>query len=169
MKTEPHIRLLRPDELSAKDLDSLAAFVRVHGRVPPERVRANLAGAFAIAVADIAGQTAGLSCLKVPRPAYLEDLCRRTGLNLRGFLERGYTCVAPDFRGRGLARRLTSSLQRAAGERPFYVLAGAEDPIIDRLLQDTGMARLLDFDSRKAGRRLALWVNANGRARLGLK
>ncbi|RMF45263.1 MAG: hypothetical protein D6751_07660, partial [Deltaproteobacteria bacterium] len=101
MTTEIRIELVKPADLAGGDLDDLAAFVRNHGRVPPARVRANLERACLIAVARAGDSIAGLSCLKVPRPAYLEDLCRRTGLNLHGFFERGYTCVAPGFRGRG--------------------------------------------------------------------
>ncbi len=169
MGRDIRLDLIRPAELAAAELDAFAGFIQRHGRVPPGQVRANLERACLIAVARAEESIAGLSCLKVPRPAYLDDLCRRTGLNLQGFFERGYTCVAPGFRGRGLARRLTTALLQEAGQRPVYVLAGADDAIIGRLLRDTEMTRLLQFDSRKAGRKLALWVNAAGLARLGRK
>ncbi|TYO95849.1 hypothetical protein EDC39_11656 [Geothermobacter ehrlichii] len=159
---------LPPDRLDESRLDMLAAFIRRHGRVPPGRVRANLEKAYRIAWAEVAGRLAGVSCLKRPRPAYLQDLGARLGFVLDGFLERGYTCVSPDRQGAGIATALTTRLTEEAGDRPFYVLAAETNPSINSILLAGGMVRIKAFDSEKAGRRLAFWVSPPGARRLGL-
>jgi len=168
VKPPLHIGCRPASGLDAAALDRLAAFIHRHGRVPPGRVRGNLGRAFRIAWATLDGELAGVSCLKRPRPNYLKNLEQRLGYALAGFLERGYTCVKPEFQGRGIATGLTRRLSEEAGSRPYYVLAGENDRAITRLLTAGGMIRLRAFDSELSGRRLAFWVSPTGARRLNV-
>jgi len=162
----PSFHCQAPATLVAACLDRFAAFVAAHGGVPPERVRDNLERAFRIVWAEQGNAIAGISCLKRPRPEYLENLCHRVQLPLEGFLERGYTCVHPEHAGQGIAGRLVALLREAAGDRPYYALVHERNPAIQAILRQGGEVKLQSFYSDLAGRELGLWVSPAGLARL---
>ncbi|MFO7750719.1 MAG: hypothetical protein R6V54_11575, partial [Desulfobacteraceae bacterium] len=92
----------RPDEFSPKFFDEIVRLVESGGSVNPRWVRHNIENAFLIGYVLYRKTLAGCSVLKNPRPEYIRAVKEQAGLDLSGFLERGYTSVLQKYRGRGL-------------------------------------------------------------------
>ena len=86
---------VQPDELPVGFLDEICRMVEAGGSVGTKWLRHNLKRAFLIGYVLAKGIIVGNSCLKRPRPEYIEAVKRQSGLDLSGYLERGlYRCQA---------------------------------------------------------------------------
>ncbi len=110
-------RFLPPDRLPDGYLEAICAMVAAGGTVAATHVRFNLLRAHLIGYVQEKGVIVGNSSLKNPRPEYIEAVQRQTGLDLTGFVERGYTSVRPEYRGLGIGTRLLEGLTQM-GRRP---------------------------------------------------
>ncbi|MEE4114403.1 MAG: GNAT family N-acetyltransferase, partial [Desulfobacteraceae bacterium] len=120
-------RFIPPDRLPDGYLEEICAMVAAGGTVAPTHVRFNLLRAHLIGYVQENGVIVGNSSLKNPRPEYIDAVQRQTGLDLTGFVERGYTSVRPEYRGLGIGTRLLEGLTQRAGGRKIFSVIGEDN------------------------------------------
>jgi GNAT superfamily N-acetyltransferase len=149
---------LPPDRLPDGCLETICAMVAAGGTVAATHVRSNLQRAHLIGYVQEKGVVVGNSSLKNPRPEYIEAVRRQTGLDLTGFVERGYTSVRPEYRGLGIGTRLLEGLtQRAGGRKIFSVIA--EDNAATKIIAIRNRTRkVATYFSEKAGKPVGIWM-----------
>ena len=150
----------RPDQLPAGYLDVICDMVAAGGTVAATYVRSNLEKAFLVGYVLENDIIVGNSSLKHPRPVYIDAVRRQSGLDLSGFVERGYTSVRPEYRGLGIGTRLLAGLtERADGRRIFSVIA--EDNHATQLIaRRNDTRRVATYFSQKAGKPVGIWMPA---------
>lgn len=149
-----------PAAIARQRMQAIAGLIAKGGLIDTGRVAENLAHAFLVAFALRQGQVVGTCALKRPRPAYLADLMQRSGLDLTGYLERGYTSVAEDCRQRGVAQALVDGLTARAAGRPVYVVIAEGNEGAQRTSMAAGTEKKAVFPAARDGRPLGLWVQS---------
>lgn len=150
-----------PGELPGGYLDTIAGLVEAGGSVDPARVRANLEHAWLIGyVLDDSGKIIACASLKHPRAEYTEMVRQQTGLDLSGYLERGYTSVVPEYRGRGIASNLLAGLTaRARAEsRMLYSVIGEDNIGGQKIALNNSTRKAALYRSPKTGKKMGVWV-----------
>ncbi len=151
-------RFLAPDALSPGEMDEVCAMVVAGGSVGTRWVRHNLERAFLIGVVTERGVIVANSSLKHPRREYIEAVSRAAGLDLSGFLERGYTSVRPEYRNLGIGTRLLEGLTaRARGYRIFSII-GEDNVATQKIALHNRTRKVLTFFSQSLGKRVGLWM-----------
>jgi len=149
---------LPPDQLPAGYLDEICAMVAAGGTVATTHVRSNLERAFLIGYVEERGVIVGNSSLKNPRPAYVDDVRRQSGLDLSGYVERGYTSVRPEYRGLGMGTTLLEGLTQRAGDRKIFSVI-AEDNEATKIIATRNRTRqVATYFSEKAGKSVGIWM-----------
>lgn len=147
-----------PDQLLPGRLDQIETLVRAGQAVGTQYVRHNLERAHLIACALEGPRVVATVTLKHPRPQYVERLKRRTGLDLTGYLERGYTSVHPDFSGRGLGTRLVRHLTEQAPGHQIYVVIAMHNLAAQAISIRCGTKLAARFFSRTTGQEYGVWL-----------
>jgi GNAT superfamily N-acetyltransferase len=155
-KIEYHYR--RPEELSPELLDEICALILEVGSMRPERVRENLERAFLIGYAQSEGRVVGTVTLKRPRPEYVQSVEDQTGLDLSGFLERGYTSVRSEYRGLAVGATLIRDLTARAEGRPIYVVIASDNPAAQALARGNDTHLRATYFSRILDKEVGVWV-----------
>jgi GNAT superfamily N-acetyltransferase len=151
-------RCLPPRDLEPGLLDQIERLVLGGRAVGPGYVRHNLERAFLVAYALQGRRVVATVSLKHPRPEYIDRLKQRTGLDLAGYLERGYTSVHPDFRGQGLGTRLVDFLTRQAAVRQIYVVIAMDNLGAQAITRRAGTRLAAQFHSRATGQDYGVWI-----------
>ncbi len=92
----------------------------------------------------------------------LVRLLAKTGLDLTGFVERGYTSVRPEYRGLGIGTRLLE-LETAGARRegvPVYSIISRDNPGAEEMARRNRTSRVASFYSEIKGKELGLWMPA---------
>jgi GNAT superfamily N-acetyltransferase len=149
---------LAPDALPDGCLDEICAMVAAGGTVADTHVRFNLERAHLIGYVQEKGVIVGNSSLKNPRREYIDTVRRQSGLDLTGFLERGYTSVRPEYRGLGIGTKLLEGLTRRAGDRKIFSVI-AEDNAATKVIATRNRTRkVAAYFSEKAGKQVGIWM-----------
>ncbi len=149
---------LPPDRLPVGYLEEICAMVAAGGTVATTHVRFNLERAHLIGYVQEKGVIVGNSSLKNPRPEYIHDVRRQSGLDLTGYLERGYTSVRPEYRGLGIGTRLLEGLTQRAGDRKIFSVI-AEDNAATKVIATRNRTRqVATYFSEKAGKPVGIWM-----------
>lgn len=149
---------LTPDRLPDGYLDEICDMVAAGGTVAATHVRSNLERAFLIAYVEERGVIVGNSSLKNPRPAYIDSVRRRSGPDLSGYVERGYTSVRPEYRGLGMGTKLLEGLTQRAGDRKIFSVI-AEDNEATKIIAIRNRTRhVATYFSEKAGKPVGIWI-----------
>ena len=147
-----------PGDLPDGYLDDICAMVAAGGTVASTHVRANLQRAYLIGYVVEKGRIVGNSSLKNPRPAYIDSVRRQTGIDLSGYVERGYTSVRPEYRGLGIGTKLLDGLTRRAGDRRIFSVI-AEDNTATKIIATRNRTRkVATYFSNKAGKPVGIWM-----------
>ena len=150
----------KPMEIPDRMLQQIDSLIRSHGAVGPTFIRDNLRNAYLIGYAiSPEGAVVGTVVLKRQKEAYRRKLEEATGLDLSGFLERGYTSVEPGWRGYGVAGRLIRGLSERAPDQRVYVTIDLTNAPALELTANNGMVLAARFRSPRTGRELGLFVN----------
>ncbi|MFH1034879.1 MAG: GNAT family N-acetyltransferase [Pseudomonadota bacterium] len=152
------LRCQPPQTLEPGLLDEIEALVLSGQAVGPGYVRHNLERAHLIAYALAQGRVVATVSLKHPRPEYVARLKQRTGLDLDGFLERGYTSVRPDFRGQGLGTLLVDYLTRQAAGRQIYVVIASDNLGAQAITRRNRTRLVAQFRSQATGQEYGIWI-----------
>ncbi|MFO7839178.1 MAG: GNAT family N-acetyltransferase [Desulfosalsimonadaceae bacterium] len=154
-------RFSAPEDLPDGYLDEICSLVEAGGSVDPAKVRANLEGAYLIGyVLDDQGRLIACSGLKYPRRQYTETVRQQTGLDLSGYLERGYTSVLPEYRGRRIASNLLAGLTaraRADGRR-LYSVIGEDNVGGQKIALNNNTRKAAVYKSPKSGKQMGIWI-----------
>ena len=157
-----------PGELTGERFEEICRLVEAGGAVNPRWVRHNLRRAFLIAYAEEKGVVVADSSLKRPRPEYVERVREKTGIDISGFLERGYTSVRPEYRGLGIGTRLLEGLTSRAGGRPIYSIIREDDDATRTIAVRNRTVRVARFHSEVMGKDVGLWMPEDTARALGL-
>ena len=115
----------RPDQMPDGYLRVLAELIEAGG-VNPKWVRHHLDRAYLIGYAMDGDLIVGVEVLKEPRPEYIQRVKELTGLDLGGYVERGYASVRPEFQRRGILTRMSGGLIERAKDRKTYVVMSSD-------------------------------------------
>jgi len=151
-------RYCPPDRLAAGRLDEICAMVAAGGTVATTHVRSNLKRAHLIGYAEENGVVVGNSSLKNPRPEYIETVYRQSGLNLTGYLERGYTSVRPEYRGLGMGTTLLEGLTQRAGDRKIFSVISEDNEATKIIAKRNRTRKVATYFSEKAGKQVGIWM-----------
>ena len=155
-EVEYHFR--PPQEIPARMLERIQAMIVAGGKVRPRWVGHNLRRAFLVAYALERGVLVGTETLKNPRPEYLAELKAKTGLDLRGYLERGYVSVHPLYRGLGVADRLVAGLVQRQGGRKVFLAIAHDSHAAQSLTTRHGSRPRAVYRSGILGKEVAIWI-----------
>lgn len=151
-----------PAELPPGYMDRICELVAAGGSVPGGWVRTNLERAYLIGyVLDKKGDEevlAACSSLKEPRAEFTDMVREQTGLDLDGYLERGYTSVLPAYRGKGIASRLLEGLTARVGRRKLYSVIGEDNIGGQKIALNNRTRKVATYESPKTGKKLGVWI-----------
>ena len=147
-----------PDRLPGGYLDEICAMVAAGGTVATTHVRDNLQRAHLIGYVLESGVIVGNSSLKNPRREYIDSVRQRSGLDLTGFVERGYTSVRPEYRGLGIGTKLLAGLTARAGERPIFSVISEDNAATQTIARRNRTRKVATYFSDKAGKMVGIWM-----------
>lgn len=139
-------------------LDEICTMVAAGGTVADTHVRFNLERAYLIGYVQEKGVLVGNSSLKNPRPEYIDAVRRQTGLDLTGYVERGYTSVRPEYRGLGIGTRLLEGLTRRAGDRRIFSVIAEDNAATKVIAMRNHTRKVATYFSEKAGKPVGIWM-----------
>jgi len=151
-------RFCPPDQLPDGCLDDICAMVAAGGTVAATHVRSNLERAYLIGYVLENGIVVANSSLKNPRPQYIDSVRQRAGLDLTGFVERGYTSVRPEYRGLGIGTRLLEGLTARAGGRKIFSVIAEDNEATKIIARRNRTRRVAGYTSEKAGKPVGIWM-----------
>lgn len=149
-----------PERLPPGMLEEAIELVKAGGAVAPEVMERNLRRAYLVACCLEEGELVGVSSLKRPRGQYLESLRQRTGLDLSGYAERGYTSVRPEYRGLGIGTKLLEGETAIARQRGIkvYSILDAQNRGAQEMARRNRTRIVARFRNETTGKELAIWM-----------
>lgn len=149
-----------PDEIPEETLQEIGALVAQGGAVGTAWLDEMLKSAFLIGYAlDSGKRVVGCEVLKTPKDAYRKKIESRTGLDLSGYLERGYAAVAEGFRGRGILDTIVKGLIKQAQGRKTYVTTSMNNGPVVWLTQKHGMRLAGRYVNPRTGHEIGVFIN----------
>ncbi|MFO7783653.1 MAG: hypothetical protein ACQET7_06140 [Thermodesulfobacteriota bacterium] len=150
----------RPEEISGKTLAELRDLVARGGAVGTAWIDEMLQSAFLIGYAEgPGGRVVGCEVLKVPKEAYRKKIEAATGLDLSGYLERGYAAVAEGYRGRGILGTIVRGLVEHGQGRKAYVTTSMDNRPIVWLTEKNGMRLAGRYLNPGTGHEIGVFIN----------
>jgi GNAT superfamily N-acetyltransferase len=156
-------RFEEPEEVPEERLQKIETLIVKHGAVGHAFIHDNLRNAYLIGYAvNAGGEIIGTVVLKRQKEAYRGKLEEATGMDLSGFLERGYTTVDPLWRGCGIAGRLILGLSERAPDQRVYVTIDLTNGPALELTRKSGMSLQARFQNPRTGKELGLFLKSDG-------
>jgi hypothetical protein len=154
----------KPDQISSQVLDQIQFLIKKGGAVGSAYIKENLENAFLVSYAlDQEGLVIGTVTLKHPKDAYRRKIEAATGLDLSGYLERGYTSVEPEFRNSDVADRLIKGLiERSRGQK-IYVTIRMDNTFALELTYKNNMVLAAQFIHERTGHKIGVFTNKESR------
>ena len=149
---------LTPDRLADGYMEEICAMVAAGGTVAITHVRFNLERAHLIGYVQEKGVIVGNSSLKNPRPEYIHAVRRQSGLDLAGYVERGYTSVRPEYRGLGIGTKLLKGLTQRAGDRKIFSVIAEDNAATKVIALRNRTRKVATYFSEKAGKPVGIWM-----------
>lgn len=147
-----------PESVPPETLEKIYNVVASSGEVGTSWVRDNLKRAFIIGYVSEEGRVVGTMSLKRPKGRYVRKIEEKSGLDLKGYLERGYGSVRPEYRGTGIGDRLIKGLvSRAPGEK-LYVLIRMDNPAPVRLAIKNDTRLAATYHNEQTGHEIGVFV-----------
>ena len=149
----------KPEEIPLKTLDRIRNLVKECGGVGTSWVKENLRDAFLIGYAEHEGEVVGTSTHKYPKEEYRNKIETLTGLDLSGYLERGYTAVSPEYRGLGVGGRLIRGLIEKSDNKKVYVTIRMDNIPPLKMTYKEGMVLAGKFINERTDHELGVYAN----------
>lgn len=150
----------KPEELSPNLLDQIQHLIKESGGVGPAYIKENLQNAFLISYAlDQSAVVVGTVVLKRPKEEYRKKIEAATGLDLSGYLERGYTSVKPEFRDQAIADALIKGLIERSKDQKVYVTIRMDNVPALKLTYKNGMVLAAKFLYDRTGNEIGVFIN----------
>jgi hypothetical protein len=162
MRSPDAVRLYfkKPDQISGEILRQIEDLIKKGGGVGQSWVRENIQEAFMVSYAlDPKGRVIGSVTLKQPKDVYREKLEAASGLNLSGYLERGYTVVSPEFRFQDIAHHLIKGLIERSSDQRVYVTIRMNNIPALKLACKNSMSLAAEFLNERTGQKIGLFTN----------
>ena len=158
-KSDIIYRFEKPEEIPSRILDQIRNLIEACGGVGTSWVKENLRDAFIIGYAEHDGKVVGTSTHKYPKEEYRKKIETVTGLNLTGYLERGYTAVKADYRDLGIGGRLIRGLIEKSENEKVYVTIRMDNVPPLKMTYKEGMVLAGKFINERTGHELGLFAN----------
>ncbi|MBW1894697.1 MAG: GNAT family N-acetyltransferase [Deltaproteobacteria bacterium] len=149
---------VKPDELPEGYLDEICRMVEAGGSVATKLVNYNLERAFLIGYVLAEGVIVGTSCLKRPRPEYIEAVKKQSGLDLNRYLERGYTSVMPAYQGLGIGTKLLEGLTSRAEDRKIFSIISEDNVATKKIAIRNRTRQVASYYSEKMSKQVGIWM-----------
>lgn len=147
-----------PDELPPGYFDEICRMVEAGGSVGTRWVRHNLERAYLIGYVMDRGKIVANSSLKRPREEYVQKVSRQSGLDLREYLERGYTSVRPEYRGMGIGTKILEGLTARVGGKKLFSVIGADNLATRKIALRNRTREVASFYSEGLGKQVGVWI-----------
>jgi GNAT superfamily N-acetyltransferase len=149
----------KPDEIPSEVLEKIYDLVESGGEVGVSWVRENLKDAFLIGYAVLQGRIVGAMVHKKPLEKYVRQIEEKTHLDLKGYLERGYTYVKPEFRGLGVGDRLLKGLVSGSSGKKIYVTIRMDNLPPIQLTLRNNMKLAATYVNERTGHEIGIFTN----------
>ena len=149
---------VRPQDLPPGYLDEICKMVEAGGSVGVEWVRHNLKNAFLIGYVTEKGSLVANSSLKQPRTEYVDAVSGQSGIDLKHYLERGYTSVRPEYRGMGIGTKLLEGLTKRIGDRKLFSIIAEDNIATKKMALRNKTKKVGQFYSDRAGKEIGVWI-----------
>ena len=149
----------RPEEMAPEIMDQIHKLVAEGGEVGLSWVRENLKSAYLIGYVTKGGEVIGTMTLKRPLEKYVQKIGKKAGIDLTGYLERGYSVVRPGYKGMGIGDRLLKGLVERAPGAKIYVTIRLDNRAAIRLTRRNGMRLAGRFTNERTGHKIGVFVN----------
>jgi len=149
----------RPEAVPPKRLFQIRDLIEEGTGVGTSWIMENLQRAFLIGYAEHSAEIVGTSTHKYPKDSYRKKIEDATGLDLSGYLERGYTAVRPGYRGLGIGGRLIRGLIERSGDKKVYVTIRTDNVPPLKMTHREGMLLVATYRNHRTGHELALFAN----------
>lgn len=148
----------RPADVPEEVLEGICRLVEEGGEVGLSWIRENLREAWLIGYAVEGERVVATMTHKRPLETYRRRIEEKTGLNLDGYLERGYTAVRPEYRGMGLGDRLLKGLvARSPGWKIYVTIRMDNEPAL-RLTARNGMRLAATYMNERTGHEIGVFA-----------
>jgi len=124
------IRILKPGECQAREIDAFCELVTMGEQVPLEGLSGRIRNAHLLAFAYDADKLVAVTAVKNPAIAYRNDVFKKAGvydLAAHYPFEIGYAFTIKRYRGRGLHQELLYDLMTKIGAENCYATTKAEN------------------------------------------
>jgi GNAT superfamily N-acetyltransferase len=156
------LRILAPNECSAKDLRFFARLVRLGEQVASAGLEARIRAAAWLGFAWFGGALVGVAALKAPRPTYRDKIfsaAEVATLAVHFPLEFGWVLVTPQFRGLGIAKKLLCHLMAKNSGDGIFATTSVDNHFMHKILQSSGFQMVgQPFPSDRRNATNFLWV-----------
>ncbi|MBL7224811.1 MAG: hypothetical protein ISS59_01640 [Desulfobacteraceae bacterium] len=149
----------KPEEIPLKTLDQVRILIEEGSGVGTSWVKENLRDAFLIGYAEHRGEVVGTSTHKHPKEEYRKKIEAVTGLDLTGYLERGYTAVKTEYRDLGIGGRLIRGLIEKSDNEKVYVTIRMDNISPLKMTYKEGMVLVATFVNERTGHELGVFAN----------
>jgi len=149
----------KPEEIPLKTLDQIRNLIREGSGVGTSWVKENLRDAFLIGYAEHDGKVVGTSTHKYPKEEYKNKIEAVTGLDLTGYLERGYTAVKAEYRDLGIGGRLIRGLIEKSENEKVYVTIRMDNSPPLKMTYKEGMVLVATFVNERTDHELGIFAN----------
>jgi len=149
----------KPEEIPLKTLDQVRTLIEEGSGVGISWVKENLRDAFLIGYAVHEGVVIGTSTHKYPKEAYRKKIEAAAGLDLSGYLERGYTAVKSEYRGEGVGGQLIRGLIEKSESKKVYVTIRMDNIPPLKMTYKEGMILAGRFINERTGHELGVFTN----------
>jgi hypothetical protein len=149
----------KPDHIPSYIFLQIRDLIKEHGDVLTSFLEENLNAAFLIGYAMDDDKVIGTSVHKHQKKEYLEKIEALTGLNLSGYLERGYTTVLPEYRVQSIADKIIGGLIDRSEGKKIYVTIRMDNPAPLKLTYKNNMNFAAKFIHHKTGHELGVFIN----------
>ena len=154
----------RPIEISSQLLDQIQVLIKKGGEVGSAYISDNLENAFLISYAvDYSGRVIGTVTLKHPKEMYRRKIEAATGLDLSGYLERGYTSVEAEFRNYDVADTLIKGLIERSEGKKIYVTIRMDNTFALELTYKNRMVLAAQYMNERTGHKIGVFTNKASR------
>ena len=149
----------KPDEVPSEVLEKIYDLVESGAEVGVSWVRENLEHAFLIGYAAEQDRIVGAMVHKEPLEKYVRQIEKKTHLDLKGYVERGYTYVRPEFRGLGVGDRLLKGLVSGSPGKKIYVTIRMDNFPAVQLTLRNNMNLAATYVNERTGHEIGIFTN----------
>lgn len=149
----------KPHLIPPETFNQIKNLIIKEGGVGKVYIDDNLRDAYLVGYACDGDRVIGTVTHKIQKEDYRKKLEAATGLDLSGYIERGYTAVEPQYRKLDIADALIKGLIERSKRKKIYVTIRLDNVPPLKLAYKNGMAMVAKYVHHKTGNELGLFIN----------